>query len=221
MLFSTVKHPVISANDLNHDLKVIHGWINGSWSLILTPVSKQQNSYFPVNNHGHVNEKIIKAKKGIGIIKHLSRFLHLVVLDQMYKTLVRPQLDYCDINYHIPPLNSSYTSGITLSSLMETVERTQYQTSLDVTGTWQGCSRTKLYEELGWESLSDRRWYRRILQIHKIRTNITPVYLKEILPQLRTPMYKITNQNNFHEINCKTSRYKNSFFQTLLVYGIK
>ena len=25
-------------------------------------------------------------------------------------------------------------------------------------------------------------------------------------------MYRITNQNNFHEINCKTSRYKNSFF---------
>ena len=26
MLFSIVKHPVISANDLNHDLKVIHKW---------------------------------------------------------------------------------------------------------------------------------------------------------------------------------------------------
>ena len=25
-------------------------------------------------------------------------------------------------------------------------------------------------------------------------------------------MYRITNPNNFHEINCKTSRYKNSFF---------
>ena len=26
MLFSIVKHPVISANDLNHDLKVFHEW---------------------------------------------------------------------------------------------------------------------------------------------------------------------------------------------------
>ena len=42
MFFSMVNHPVISANDLNHDLKV--------WSLILTPVS---NSYFLVKNPGH------------------------------------------------------------------------------------------------------------------------------------------------------------------------
>ena len=95
---------------------------------------------------------------------------------------------------------------------MEKVERTQYQAALAITGSWQGSSRTKLYEELGWESLSDRRWSKRILQIHTIRNNITPIYLKEKLPALRRPMYRITNQNNFHEVNCKTSRYKNSFF---------
>ena len=70
-------------------------------------------------------KKIIKAKKGIGIIKHLSRFLPLKALDQMYKTLVRTHLDYCDVIYHRPPLNSPSTSGIALSSLMEKVERTQ------------------------------------------------------------------------------------------------
>ena len=48
---------------------------------------------------------------------------------------------------------------------MEKVERTQYQAALVITGTWQGSSRTRLYEELGWESLSDRRWSRRIFQI--------------------------------------------------------
>ena len=99
---------------------------------------------------------------------------------------------------------------------MEKVERTQYQAALTITGSWQGSSWTKLYEKLGWESLSDCRWSRRILQIHKITNNITPVYLKEKLPPLRRPMYRITNQNNFHEINFNTSRYKNSFFfQTL------
>ena len=160
----------------------------------------------------HANEKITNVKKGIGIIKHLSRFLPLKALDQMYKTLIRPHLDYCDIIYHIPPLNSPSTSGVTLSSLLEKAERTQCQAALAITGTWQSSSRTKLYEELGWASLSDRRCSRRILQIHKISNNITPVYLKEKLRLLRTPMYRITNQNNFHEINCKISKYKNSFF---------
>ena len=45
------------------------------------------------------NEKIIKAKKGIGIIKYLAKFLPIKTLDQMYKALVRSQLDYCDRYY--------------------------------------------------------------------------------------------------------------------------
>ena len=49
----------------------------------------------------HLNEKIIKVKKNIGLLKHLSNFLPLKTLDQMYKTLVRSHLDYCDFIYHI------------------------------------------------------------------------------------------------------------------------
>ena len=62
---------------------------------------------------------------------------------------------------------------------MEEIERAQYQAALAITGAWKGSSRLKLYEELGWESLSDRRRSRRTLQIHKIQNNITPSYLKE------------------------------------------
>ena len=47
----------------------------------------------------HLNEKIIKAKKNLGIIKHLSIFLPHKTLDLMYKALVRSHLDYCDIIY--------------------------------------------------------------------------------------------------------------------------
>ena len=74
----------------------------------------------------------------------------------MYKALVRSHLDYSDMIYHTPPtLNQQ---GLTLHTLMEKVEKIQYQ----------GSSRLKLYEELGWETLSDRRSKNRILQIHKI-----------------------------------------------------
>ena len=55
----------------------------------------------------HLNEKIIKAKKDIGLLKHLSKFLPLKTLDQMYKTLVHCHLDYCDVIYHI---SSNYSS---------------------------------------------------------------------------------------------------------------
>ena len=55
----------------------------------------------------HLNEKIIKAKKNVGILKHLCKFLPLKTLDQMYKALVRSHLHYCDIIYHMPPHKST------------------------------------------------------------------------------------------------------------------
>ena len=97
----------------------------------------------------HLNEKIIKAKKNIGILKHLSKFLPLRALDQMYKSLVRPHLDYCDFIYHIPSIIHQPPLGLTLNSLMEKVEIIQYQAALAITGAWQGTSRSKIYDELG------------------------------------------------------------------------
>ena len=114
----------------------------------------------------HLNEKIIKANKNLGIIKHLPRFLPLRTLDQMFKVLVRSHLDYCHIIYHVPSKQDQF--GVTLSYLMEKVERIQYQAALAITGAWQGSNRSKLYDELGWECLSDRRWCRRTLKLHKI-----------------------------------------------------
>ena len=94
---------------------------------------------------------------------------------------------------------------------MEKAERIQYQAALGITGTWQGSNRSKLYDELGWESLSDRRWCRRVLQIHKIVNN-APSYLKTKLPRFRRPLYSQNNTNTFHGIRCKSGRYMNSFF---------
>ena len=163
----------------------------------------------------HLNEKIIKAKKNPGIIKHLSIFLPRKTLDQMYKSLVRSHLDYCDILYHIPPVPIQL--GLTLSDSMEKAERIQYQAAIAVTGAWQGSSRSKLYEELGWESLSKRRWCRRILQLHKILSNKAPSYLKAKLPRHHRPLYSQNNNNTFHVIRCRSSRYMNSFFPDAII----
>ena len=82
----------------------------------------------------HLNEKIIKAKKIVGILKHLSKCLPLKTLDQMYKALVRSYFDYCDIIYHIPYHQNQTSLGMTLNSLMEKVERVQYHAALAITG---------------------------------------------------------------------------------------
>ena len=95
----------------------------------------------------------------------------------MYTALVRTDLDYCDVIYHVPSKQDQL--GVVLNSQMETAEKVQYQVALAVTGAWQGSSRSKLHEELGWESLSDRHC-RCILQIPKILNN-TPSYFQNFL----------------------------------------
>ena len=101
--------------------------------------------------------------------------------------------------------------GVTLNSLMEKIERIQYQAALAISGAWHGSSRVKLFEELGWETLSDHRMGRRILQTHKILNNKTP-YLHDKLPPIIRALFSGHIRNTFREILCKSNRYMHSFF---------
>ena len=160
----------------------------------------------------HLNEKIKKAKKIIGTIKHLSKYLPLKTLNQMYKAFVRPHLDYCDIIYHISSFLNQPSLGVSLNHLMEQIEKIQYQAALAVTGAWQGSNRSQIYEEFGWESLSDRRMSRRILQIYKIINAMTPSYLKDKLPPNKRPTDLVLIFVTLREIRCRSARFMNSFY---------
>ena len=103
--------------------------------------------------------------KNFGMLKHLSQFLPLKTLDQMYKFLVRSHLEYCDIIYPKPPHLNKSALGISVNSQMEKVENIQYQAALAVQNSmknWDG----KLY------LIAVK--CRRILQIHNIFNNKTP-----------------------------------------------
>ena len=125
---------------------------------------------------------------------------------------VRPHLDYCDSVYHIPVKTNEFDSRLTLNYQMDAIERTQYSAALAVTGAWQGTSCDKLYEELGWESLDLRRMFRRLTQFYKIMNNLTPNYLREPLPPLKTHLFGRHPTNVLHPIVCRNDRYLNSFF---------
>ena len=173
-------------------------FFNGS---VVTKVNEQKHLGLILDEklsfRSHVNEKITKTKKIIGMIRHLSKYLPIKTLVLMYKSLVRPHFDYGDIIFHIPPQNNgafgnnNANGNRQLNVLMAKIESVQYQATLAITGTWQGTSKIKLYKELGLESLSDRRSVNRVLQIFKIKNNLTPEYLREQLPPLHV-------QNNLH-----------------------
>ena len=120
----------------------------------------------------HIKLAISKSKKGIGLLKCLSRYLPRRTLNELYKLYVRPHLDYGDFIYHLPAKVCEFSGSVTLPGLMDKLESVQYSAARAITGTWKGTSRDKLYAELDWESLSCRRWSRRLSLFYKIINNL-------------------------------------------------
>ena len=183
-----------------------------------------------LNFAAHLKEKFAKAKKGIGLIKHLRSYLPTNTLAQIYKMHVRPHLDYCDFIYHIPKIKRSDKSDneeeITdsvpvvpesnddgyLNFQMRAIESLQYQAALAVTGAWQGTSTRKIYAELGWESLHDRRWLRRATQFFKIMNGLTPQYLLDPIPMPRRHLFGRYATNDLYQFSCRNLRFLRSFY---------
>lgn len=99
-----------------------------------------------------------------------------------------------------------------LSNQMNKLESLQYQASLAVTGMWQGTNRDPVYEELGWESLHIRRWFRRLTVFYKIIKQLTPQYLRDPVPSPKTHLYGTSNTNDLHPFRCRTQRFQKIFF---------
>ena len=97
--------------------------------LILTP-----NLYFSK----HLYEKIKKANRNIGIIKHLSKYLPFKTLNQMYKTFVRSHLDYCDIIYHQVAKISEYGQIFSTGEPLLSQEPGKGRTGLNSMKSWAG-----------------------------------------------------------------------------------
>ena len=147
------------------------------------------------------------------MLKCLSKYLPRQTLDELYKLYVRPDLDYGDIIYHIPQSFCEFTNIANLSNQMEELESIQYSVALAATGAWQGTSREKLYEELGWESLNLRRWSRRLVMFYKVVNDMTPEYMKYPIPQFYESMYNLRKPVIIDQISVL---YKSSFYPSSL-----
>ena len=192
VIFSRKKHKV------NHPIL----FFNNS-PVTTTPIQKHLGLVLDekLNFGHHLSMKISKANKIIGVIKRLRNYLPRKSLLNIYKSFVRPHLDYGDVIYD-QPQNDSFCKRI---------ESVQYNAALAITGAIKGSSRERLYHELGLESLSDRRWYRRLTYFFKIVSLKSPTYLSHLLPANQQSYNPIRN-NLFRNFMTHTNYFKNSFF---------
>ena len=160
---------------------------------------------FKLSFNAHIKAAISKTRKGIGILKFLSRYLH-----------VRPHLDYGDVIFHTPAKLCEFSHNEILTSSMEKLESVQYSAALAVIGAWKGTSRANLYAELGWESLNLRRWSRRLALLYKIVNNLTPSYIAEPIPPLQQSHYTLRNPDVIGRIRARTEKFRSSFYPSCL-----
>ena len=78
MIFSIVKNPEIYANDLDHDLDVIHQWTN-QWKLEFKPDPTKQTTEVFFSLRGHSTFKIVIFLFFFKISKYMQSYVKFIV----------------------------------------------------------------------------------------------------------------------------------------------
>ena len=127
-----------------------------------------------MSTNKHLDWKIDEANQCIGMLRRLYIHLPGNALLQIYKSFIRPQLDYCDVIYHMPTCDDFYSNYYSESARTDpvgtnfhctnTIEAVLYNAAFAITGSVRDSSRDKLYCELGLTSLYDRRLNTRLSQ---------------------------------------------------------
>ena len=154
----------------------------------------------------HLETVLCKINKTIGLIRKLQNLLPRTALITLYKAFVRPHLDYGDIIY-----DQAHNA-----SFHQKLESLQYNACLAITGAIRGSSREKIYQELGFESLQQRRWYRELCTFCKVFKNKSLRYLFNIIP-IRSPAYSTRNDVNIPLLKTNHNFFKNSFFPSTII----
>ena len=144
-------------------------------NVVVNRVSSHKHLGVVFNNdctwHEHISEITTKAWKRIHILQSLKYQLDRRSLQTMYFSFIRPILEYADIiwdncfNYE-----------------KENVEKIQIEAGRVVTGATKSCSRAKILQETGWDSLEKRRYKHRMVTFYKMVNNLSPPYLQNLVP---------------------------------------
>ena len=109
--------------------------------------------------HIHIKTILTKVNRTIGLLRKFQQVLPRPSLITIYKAFIRPHLDYGDVIFD-QAFNNSFHQRL---------ESIQYNAALAITGAIRGTSKEKLYQELGFESLQSRRWFRKLSLFCKIK----------------------------------------------------
>ena len=142
----------------------------------------------------------------IGLLRKFQLILPRHSLTEIYKTFIRPHLDYGDVIY----------SRAFNESFYQRLESIQCNAAIAITGTIRGTSSEKRFQGLGFETLKSRRWFKKLYLFYKILHSQSPSYLFNLIPEnknLYASRSALNDQIPF--FNVKTNFLKIPFSQKL------
>lgn len=158
-----------------------------------------------INKHmsweSHIRSKIKKAAPRINLLKRSALKFPRSCKVNIYKTFIRPVLEYGGVLYDNCP---EYLSKL--------LEKSQKNAAIICSGAYQSTSYTKLLTELGWATLKQRRQYYKLTVMYKIINSHVPHYLRESLSFASETTYNLRDQRPLHVPFGRTVSYIKSFF---------
>ena len=102
------------------------------------------------------------------------------------------------------------------TSFQQKMETIQYNATLAITGAIRGFYKEKLYQELGVETLRQRRWYRNICCFYKILKSPSPRHHYPII-STHNMSYWTRQNNKIPAINVKHDFFKKTCFPSTII----
>ena len=120
-----------------------------------------------------------------------------------YMTIIRPILQYGCILFDNCNIQE-----------MELLDSVQYDAARVCTGAICNTNKEKLLNELGWQKLSTRRQFHKLVMFYKIKNDLVPPYLQQVPldPISNLSPYNTRNSFRVRPLRARTNKYKNSFF---------
>ena len=122
----------------------------------------------------HIDNICATANTKINILNHISRNVNRKTLEILYKSFIRPGLEYSEIVFD----NCTKEEQAHIESVHKRAGRI-------ISGAIRGTSSNAIFTELGWENMQHRRQQHKCLFYHDIINMINgnaPQYLIDDLP---------------------------------------
>ena len=99
-----------------------------------------------------------------------------------------------------------FSENIYLPNLTAKLESVQYSAALAVRGSWRGTSLDKEYTELGWESLSCRRWIRHLTLFYNFVNILGPEQTIDPVPSLHQSQSSLRVQDVIGQLKARIEK---------------